>query len=102
MSIILFILLGWPSAIVALTLLTFGVIRKNPTMSVIGAVISIGFCYYFSTFSHPYNWLVLISLIGINFLSAFAVWKRAYVLGAVLIAPFLVVVIYVAQSVLSQ
>lgn len=78
-----------------------GITRRKPGMSIIGAVVSVGFCYTASTYaltfavhyfdidySSFYCWLTFLVLAGGNFLSAFAVWKRTYLLASFSISPF--------------
>ena len=111
----MFALVGLPGAIVSLILLVVGIFRQNVKLSIVGAVLSLGFCYtasaygltfgarYFEfEYSAFYLWLTFLVLAGGNLLSAWAVWKRAYLVSAVSIVPFVVGMLFLVSIAMGQ
>jgi hypothetical protein len=109
-DVFLFAIVGIPGAAISLTLLILGIAYRNVKLSIIGTLVSLGFCYgggayivefgtnYFDIgFNSVYFWLTFFALAGGNVLSAFAVWKGIYSLAAISITPFVVVAFFLAS-----
>jgi len=112
---LLILVVGIPGAIVSLTLLVLGAARQNVKLSIIGTIVSVGFCYvvsaYIVTFiknifdidyAASYFWLTFLVLIGGNLLSVLAVWKGSKMLAAISITPFVASVVWLSSIALGQ
>ena len=97
----LMVVFGWPSAVLGGVLLIAGVLRQNTKLSIVGALVSTGFCIYVSLNPAPFRWLGLLAVSG-NFLSAFAVRKHSYALAAISVIPFFLVALYLAVAVWNE
>ena len=95
------IIFGWPSAIVGGLLLFVGIFRLSSKLSITGAVISAGFCFYIFASPPPLRWIGLLSFAG-NILSIVAVRKKVPTVAAVFIAPFVLVTVYLAIVVFGR
>ena len=92
------ILFGWPAIITSILLSLAGLLTKKPNLLLIAGVICIPFTYYLSGgFRSP---AVILPLF--QFGSAFAIRRHQMRLAWLLIAPLLIVSIWLASVVLTQ
>src|SRR5262245_27428790 len=95
------VVFGWPSAILGIALLVLGIVWRHPWVSAAGALASAGFCSYVALNPFPARLFGLAAL-ACNILSVVAVRREATWPAAVLLLPFLLIIVWLAHAVLSQ
>ncbi len=95
------ILVGWPAIIAAAVLLIYGVATGRWKAVVAGAVVALPFLLMYLLGLPPVGYWALVPAV-LNFAAALAVSRGHRGLGAAAIAPYLIVVVAVAISVLTQ
>jgi len=92
------IVFGWPAIIASILLSIAGLLMKKPNLLMIVGVICIPFTYYLSGgFRNP---AVILPLL--QFGSAFAIRRHQMRVAWLLIAPLLIVSLWLASVVLTQ
>jgi hypothetical protein len=89
---------GWPAVIGSMLLSVVGVLMKKPKLLVVAGVALLPFTYYLSNGLR--NPLVVMPLF--QFASAFAISRGNNRLAWLLLAPFLIVALWLAVVVLTQ
>jgi len=101
MTLILIILLGWPSAIIGILFIGAGIYLKNQKFRIAGAIISMGFCLYASMYPPPVRWMGLASIAG-NWISAMWKWNYSKLTQSLALLPMGVLIMVLGYVVISQ
>jgi len=91
------IIFGWPAIITSILLSIAGVWLKKPVLLVVAGVVCIPFTYYLSGFRTP---AVILPLF--QFGSAYAVSRQKELIAGLLLAPLVIIAVFLAYAVLSQ
>ena len=91
------IIFGWPAIITSILLSVVGVWLKKPVLLVVAGVVCIPFTYYLSGFRTP---AVILPLF--QFASAYAVARQKELIAGLLLAPLVIIAVFLAYAVLSQ
>jgi len=91
------IIFGWPAIITSILLSVVGVWLKKPVLLVVAGVVCIPFTYYLSGFRTP---AVILPLF--QFGSAYAVARQKELIAGLLLAPLVIIAVFLAYAVLSQ
>ena len=91
------IIFGWPAIITSILLSVVGVWLKKPILLVIAGIVCIPFTYYLSGFRTT---AVILPLF--QFGSAFAIARQKSLIAGLLLAPLILVAIFLAFAVLTQ
>jgi hypothetical protein len=91
------IIFGWPAIITSILLSVVGVWLKKPVLLVVAGVVCIPFTYYLSGFRTP---VVILPLF--QFGSAYAVARQKELIAGLLLAPLVIIAVFLAYAVLSQ
>jgi hypothetical protein len=91
------IIFGWPAIITSILLSIAGVWLKKPVLLVVAGVVCIPFTYYLSGFRTP---AVILPLF--QFGSAYAVARQKELIAGLLLAPLVIIAVFLAYAVLSQ
>jgi len=91
------IIFGWPAIITSILLSVVGVWLKKPVLLVVAGVVCIPFTYYLSGFRTP---AVILPLF--QFGSAYAVSRQKELIAGLLLAPLVIIAVFLAYAVLSQ
>jgi len=91
------IIFGWPAIITSILLSVVGMWLKKPVLLVVAGVVCIPFTYYLSGFRTP---AVILPLF--QFGSAYAVARQKELIAGLLLAPLVIIAVFLAYAVLSQ
>jgi hypothetical protein len=91
------IIFGWPAIITSILLSIVGVWLKKPILLVVAGMVCIPFTYYLSGFRTP---AVILPLF--QFGSAIAIARQKSLIAGLLVAPLILVAIFLAYAVLTQ
>lgn len=94
------IIIGWPAVVVALVLVALGLVRRQWLFALVGCLIALPFLWHLFHFPRLHYWVPVLVLL--NFVSVAAVGRGHRLLAAVVLAPFLVTVMWLAYVVLTQ
>lgn len=91
---------GWPAAIASLVLAVWGIAARQPRVTAIGAVVGTPFLLYFAL--TPRFALIGPVILVLYYGAALAAATKRQAVAAILVAPFVIFLTWVAHTVASQ
>ena len=95
------VVFGWPSALGGLSLLALGIAFRQPWISALGALFSVGLCVYVSMNPLPFR-IIGPLVLASNVASAVVLKKKGRLAAGVLLLPFSLFLAYMVYAIRSS